>query len=261
MSARPSNVLLLAGTTEASQLAALLAERSDVAPTASLAGHTREPAAFPCTVRRGGFGGVDGLARELRSHPYDLLVDATHPFSRVMPEHAAEAAIHTGTSRLRLLRPGWTAGHGDRWHRVPDLDAAAAMVTELGLTRPFLAVGRLELAAFAQVSEASFLVRSIEAPDPLPLADARVVLDRGPFDVDAEIDLFAREGVDGLVAKDSGGSAAAPKLAAARALGLPVVLVDRPPAPAGGTVVATVTDALAWVTQQVTAQERGATIR
>ncbi len=239
-------MLLLAGTTEAAELAALLAERNDLAVLASLAGRTSEPAAMTCPVRVGGFGGVDGLVAALRDGGHHLLVDATHPFAAQMPGHASEAAAIAGVPRLRLLRPPWRPVGGDRWHCVANLAAAAVELRAMGARRVFVSTGRLELAPFASLLGVQLVIRSIEPPDPAVLPGATVVLDRGPFDIESELALLRQHCVDAVVTKNSGGAATAAKLTAARRLGLPVVVVDRPPAPAG-PVVATVAEAVAWI--------------
>jgi precorrin-6A/cobalt-precorrin-6A reductase len=238
-------VLILGGTTEAADLARRL-DAAGWPVTTSLAGRTSRPAPLPGAVRVGGFGGVVGLAAHLRSEPVDAVVDATHPFAAQMPHHAAAACAQVGVPRLRLVRPGWTAVAGDRWVRVPDLAAAAEALVDARSRRVFLTTGRQELAPFARLEDVWFLVRSIDRPDTMPLARATVVLDRGPFVVEAEQALMAQHAVDTLVTKDSGGASIAQELAAARALGLPVVVVDRPPSP-DGTEVTTVAEAMAWL--------------
>jgi precorrin-6A/cobalt-precorrin-6A reductase len=236
-------VLVLAGTTEATELAGrLTAEGHDV--TSSLAGVTRHPVARPGRVRRGGFGGTAGLTRYLTDEGVQQLVDATHPFAAVMPFHAAEAAASTGVAHCRLLRPPWSPPAGDHWHDTRTLAAAAEALPALGAERVFLALGRQSLQPFVGSSGLWFLVRAIEPLDAV-LPDAEVVLDRGPFDVDDEVALLSRHHVDTVVTKNSGGTAAEAKLVAARRLGLRVVMVRRPPQPAVETV-ATVEAAVAW---------------
>jgi len=248
MVAGPVRVLLLAGTTEAAGLATLLAARPGVEVVASLAGRTTAPAPLPCEVRIGGFGGPDGLAQALRAGGFRALVDATHPFADVMPRHAAAAAAAAGVPRLRLVRPPWRPAPGDRWHDVDDLTAAAGALARLGARRAFLTTGRLKLAAFAAVPGVHFLVRSIEPPDPMPLpaAASTVVLARGPFTVDDELALLRAHRIDTIVTRNSGGDAAAAKLAAARTLGTQVVMVRRP-TPPPGPLVGTPEAALRWL--------------
>jgi len=91
-----------------------------------------------------------------------------------------------------------------------------------------------------------FLARSVEPPEPPLPQRLHVLLDRGPFTVDGEVALMREHAVDVLVTKDSGGDQTSAKLVAARRLGLPVVVVRRPPAPAAPTVE-TVDAAVDWI--------------
>ncbi|MER5903277.1 cobalt-precorrin-6A reductase [Streptomyces mirabilis] len=238
------HVLVLGGTTEARRLAAELAARPGVRVTTSLAGRVSRPGALDGDVRVGGFGGADGLARWLREHRVDAVVDATHPFAAAITANAARAAAATGIPAVVLRRPGWTPGPDDRWHWVGSLPEAAALLPSLG-RRVFLTTGRLGLAAFAHLSELHFLVRTVEPPEPPMPQDMEVLLTRGPFTADDEQALLRAHRVDVLVTKDSGGEATAAKLTAARDLALPVVVVRRPPLPAGVTTAPDVPSALA----------------
>jgi precorrin-6A/cobalt-precorrin-6A reductase len=233
-------VLVLGGTSEGRALAEALAGACTV--ISSLAGRTRSPLRPPGEVRIGGFGGVDGLVAFLRERRIDALVDATHPFAGRISSNAATAATITGVPLLILRRPGWLEQPGDDWRRVADLPEAAARLPALG-ERIFLTTGRQGIAAFADLDACWFLARSVEPPTP-PMPDRLdVLLDRGPFTVESELRLLREHRIDVLVSKDSGGPDA--KLAAARVLGLPVVLVNRPALPAAGTVVGTVAEAVA----------------
>ncbi|MGW5126052.1 cobalt-precorrin-6A reductase [Streptomyces sp. NPDC004069] len=244
-----SHILVLGGTAEARELAAVLAARDGVRVTSSLAGRVTRPGALAGEVRVGGFGGADGLASWLREHRVDAVVDATHPFAEGITRNAALAATATGVPVVVLRRPGWRPGRGDRWHPVASLPAAAELLPRLG-RRVFLTTGRLGLAAFAHLAEAHFVVRSVEPPEPPMPPDTHLLLARGPFTVAAEKELLRAHRIDVLVSKDSGGAATAAKLSAARELGLPVVVVRRPPLPPeltavpDGTVVPDVTAVL-----------------
>ncbi|MGY1615212.1 cobalt-precorrin-6A reductase [Geodermatophilus sp. SYSU D00691] len=236
-------VLLLGGTAEARRLAeALTADGVDV--LSSLAGRTADPLLPPGEVRIGGFGGAEGLAEWLRANPVRALVDATHPFATAITQHAARAAAGTGTPHLRLQRPGWHEQPGDDWRRVDSLEEAAEAVA--GFARVFLTTGRTGLGAFAGLTQ-EVLVRSVDPPEPPLPGRTTVVLERGPFSVEDELALMREHGVDVVVTKDSGGHLTEAKLTAARELGIPVVVVNRPPLPAGTDVVETVADALAWL--------------
>jgi precorrin-6A/cobalt-precorrin-6A reductase len=239
-------VLILGGTGEARRLAAALVdEGADV--VSSLAGRVADPLLPRGEVRIGGFGGAAGLAAWLRAHPVQSLVDATHPFAATMTASAAAAASETGTSLLRLQRPGWSAQAGDDWRWVDSLAEAAVAVAGFGSV--FLTTGRQGLDAFARLT-GRCVVRSVDPPSP-PLPErTTVLLARGPFTVPDELALMREHGIDVVVTKDSGGSMTAAKLTAARELGLPVVLVRRPAVPPGVPTVATVEQALAWVRSQ-----------
>jgi precorrin-6A/cobalt-precorrin-6A reductase len=238
-------ILVLGGSSEASALARRLAASEEVSVITSFAGRVANLSLPPGEVRIGGFGGIEGLTEWLRAESIRVLIDATHPFTAVMPWHAYAACRACGIGRVRVLRDEWQQQPGDDWHFVPDLAAAAEELAALGARRVFLTTGRQELRPFSGLDEVTFLVRAIEKPDPMPLSRAELVLSRGPFDLDNEVALMTSHNIDALVTKNSGGAAAAPKLAAARQLGIPVVMISRPPVPEGETV-STLNQALAW---------------
>ncbi|GAA1722210.1 cobalt-precorrin-6A reductase [Kribbella yunnanensis] len=245
-------VLLLGGTGEARELATLLTAEG-VAVTSSLAGRTKDLRLPDGAVRVGGFGGVDGLTRWLRENRVDAVIDATHPFAATMTEHALQATREVGVPLLILRRPGWTAGPGDDWHWA-DTAADAATLLRAGSVlhqpsgadeRVFLTIGRQGLDAFADTGLWT-LARCVDPPEPRPTW-CTLLLDRGPYDVAAELDLLREHRIDVLVTKDSGGPQTEAKLTAARELQLPVVLIRRPAAPLGVPVVETVEAAVSWV--------------
>ncbi|MEV0636184.1 cobalt-precorrin-6A reductase [Streptomyces sp. NPDC050619] len=240
------HVLILGGTTEARELGAALTARPGLRVTTSLAGRVARPGPVAGEVRVGGFGGADGLAGWLREQRVDALVDATHPFAESITANAARAAAATGVPAVVLRRPSWRPGPEDRWHPVTSLSTAADLLPELG-RRVLLTTGRLGLAAFAYLTDLHFVVRSVELPEPPMPPHTEVLLARGPFTVADESALLYDHCIDVLVTKDSGGEATAAKLAAARALRLPVVVVGRPPLPEGVTVVPDVAGAVAWL--------------
>ncbi|MEU9332726.1 cobalt-precorrin-6A reductase [Streptomyces sp. NPDC048290] len=240
-----AHLLVLGGTTEARELAALLGARPGLRVTTSLAGRVTRPGALAGEVRTGGFGGARGLARWLREHAVDAVIDATHPFAARITAHGVRAAAEVGVPYAVLRRPGWVREDGDRWHRVPSLESAAALVPALG-RRALLTTGRLGLAAFAGLTDVRCVVRSVEPPEPPVPPRLEVVLARGPFTVAEEVALLRERRIEVLVTKDSGGAATAAKLVAARTVGVPVIVVDRPELPAGAVVVGDVAEAVGW---------------
>ena len=225
------NILVLGGTIEATRLASALAE-AGLRATLSYAGRVERPKPQPVPVRTGGFGGAAGLADYLRREGVTHLVDATHPFAATMSANAVRAATETGVPLLALTRPPWTPQPGDRWQRVADIPAAVAALAGPAC-RVMLALGRMHLSAFAAKPQHHYLLRLVDRPEsPPPLPNHSIVLDRGPFDVAADITLMRTHAIGKIVCKNAGGSGAAAKLTAARTLGLPVVMVDRPALPA-----------------------------
>ncbi|HEY4044478.1 MAG TPA: precorrin-6A/cobalt-precorrin-6A reductase, partial [Rhodopila sp.] len=105
----------------------------------------------------------------------------------------------------------------------------------------------VQLAEFVCAPQHWYLVRSIDPPAALPgLPSHRLILARGPFNVENEIVLMRDERIGVLVTKNSGGAATEAKLAAARALGIDVIMVQRPP-PEKHPTFDSVDDVLGWL--------------
>jgi precorrin-6A/cobalt-precorrin-6A reductase len=238
-------VLILGGTGEARQLAAMVAGDQRLDVVSSLAGRVTDPARPAGRVRTGGFGGPAALAAWLAAERIGAVIDATHPFAAGITASAVTAARQAGVPLLVLRRPGWQAGPGDDWRRVPSMAAAAAALPG---DRVFLTTGRGSLAAFAADERRWFLVRSVDAPEPPVPPRMLFTPGRGPFTEEGELALMRAHAINVLVSRDSGGPQTAAKLTAARRLGLPVVMVDRPPASAAPTVT-TANAAVEWLTQ------------
>lgn len=239
-------VLILGGTTESRALADALADDRRFAPVYSLAGRTGAPL-LPCVPARvGGFGGRDGLAAWLKLERIDAIVDATHPYAAQMSANAAHAAEACRVPLLRLQRPAWIAGPRDDWRHVASSDAAASALGTTPLN-VFLAIGRSDIAAFRAAPQHGYVVRAVDAPDPLDLPPrATVILKRGPFALDDELAVLREHSIDVIVSKNSGGDAAYAKILAASQLGLPVVMIARPPLPVAAEC-AGVEAALDWL--------------
>lgn len=238
-------VLILGGTAEARRLATTLHEqRVDV--VSSLAGRVPDPVLPRGEVRVGGFGGADGLAGYLTGRGVRAVVDATHPFAARITANAVDACARTGTPLVVLRRPAWRPQAGDSWLCVPDQAAAASSLTAFGHdARVFLSTGRQGVAAFRDCPQ-RFWLRAVGPPDDADLPSrCEVILQRGPFTLDGERRLFNSTHVDVLVSKNSGGPMTAAKLTAARDLGIPVVMVERPPLPPGVRAMTGVEEAVA----------------
>jgi precorrin-6A/cobalt-precorrin-6A reductase len=250
-------ILILGGTTEARELAARLAMRPDLVVTVSLAGRTAQVVEQGAPTRIGGFGGANGLAAYLRQERIDALIDATHPYAARISAHAVAAAAKAGTPLLALRRPPWRSVAGDDWTEVADgAEAAAALGKES--RRVFLALGRKELAPFETAPQHFYLVRSVDPVEPpLAVPDAAYVLERGPFTEAADRALMETHRIDRLVCRNSGGDAAYGKIAAARALRLPVIMIARRPLPEVAATADSVETAISWLDHALVLAERG----
>ena len=245
-------LLILGGTAEGRRLAAAAETRfgPSLSVISALAGITRAPILPAGAVRIGGFGGAEGLAAYLREERIGLLIDATHPFAERISAQARDAAAQAGTERLVFARPPWRKVPGDRWIDVATVEEAAGAIPAAS-RRVFLTVGGRALAPFAGCRDCWFLVRLVDAPAaPIPLARHLLICARGPFAEADERALLTDHRIDCLVTRASGGAATAAKLAAARALALPVVMVRRPDPPAGPQA-SSVEDALAWIERRL----------
>jgi precorrin-6A/cobalt-precorrin-6A reductase len=240
-----THILLLGGTTEAGAMAQALA-RAGVDAVFSYAGRTGSPAPQPLPMRIGGFGGVPGLVAYVRAEGISHVIDATHPFAAQMSANAVAACATTATPLIALERAPWQPQPGDDWHRVADRAAAVAALPDAP-ARVFLAIGKQTLAPFAACPQHHYLLRLVDPPEaPLPLPQASVILARGPFDVAGDTALMRDHAITHIVAKNAGGDGASAKLAAARALRLPVILVERPVTPTR-KVAGSVAEVMAWL--------------
>ena len=238
-------ILILGGTSEARTLAAHLVS-AHLPVVSSLAGRVSAPVLPAGPVRVGGFGGVDGLVDYLAAAAITGILDATHPFAAQISERAAAAAARTGLPLVRLERPSWRE-HPEAAHWTWVADADAARDASRG-RRPFLTTGRGSLATFVSWTDRDVLFRVVDPPGIALPPRWTVLRARGPYDLAAERQLMVDHGVDTLITKDSGGPLTAAKLNAARELGVPVVVIERPPRTGSVPTVATVSEVLAIVT-------------
>ena len=240
-----TRLLILGGTREASDLARVVAD-AGIDAVLSYAGRVARPAAQPVPVRVGGFGGAAGLAQYLCAEGITRLIDATHPFAAQMSYNAVNAAAAADVPLAALSRPEWTPQPGDRWRHVPDIAGAVDALARPS-RRVMLAVGRMHLDAFAAQPQHRYLLRLVDPPKtPPPLPAQTVTVSRGPFTVAGDTALMQKHAIDTVVAKNAGGDGARAKLDAARALGIEVIMIDRPALPERQEVN-TVGAALRWL--------------
>ncbi|MEL7302444.1 MAG: precorrin-6A/cobalt-precorrin-6A reductase [Pseudomonadota bacterium] len=263
--ARETHVLLLAGTGEARRLASQIvdAKLPRLALTTSLAGATTEPRAYAGDLRRGGFGGVDGLSTFIREARVDLIIDATHPFAAKISANAMQAAAQSAIPMLRLERPPWTQPpHQPHqpWTQIAGLADAVEHLSDESIA--FLATGTGSFSAacdLASGSAATFYLRVAEAIDNTRSrpGNLHVIVQHPERTRDEDAALFTELGVTHVVMKNAGGDGSRGKLDAAADLGLTVLMIPRP-SPDGAapqacqlTTVETADAAFAWLSAQL----------
>ncbi|MFA5949588.1 MAG: cobalt-precorrin-6A reductase [Hyphomicrobium sp.] len=239
-------ILILGGTSEARRLAQHLSGDHRFDAIISLAGRTTAPSPLPLPTRIGGFGGAEGLHRYLVDERICAVIDATHPFAVRISANTVVAANSASVPIGSLVRPPWEARDGDTWSVVASPLEAAQALGEAP-RRVFLTVGRLELAAFASAPQHTYIARTIDPAGDISLPpEMSFIQARPPFDPQAEEAFLIRERIDVIVSKNSGSDETYGKIAAARALQIPVVMIARPPK-AQGVPLADIEAALAWL--------------
>ena len=243
-------LLILGGTGDGVELASQATKIPGVEVISSLAGRTITPKSLVGAVRIGGFGGEAGLVEYLQTEQIDLLIDATHPFAAQISGNAAGAARQVGIPWLMLIRPGWERLPQDDWIEVGRIEAAVTAIPA-SAKRIFLTIGRQQVALFAGLTNKWCLIRSIDPPDSsILLPPGEVLLDRGPFSLEQELQLLRDYRIEAIVSKNSGGDATYAKIIAARELGIPVIMVQRPIVPEGD-VVTSVSGAIEWLIETI----------
>ena len=190
----------------------------------------------------GGWGGVEGLCQYLLDRSIEAVIDATHPFSIRISRSVGQACGAVGIPCLRLERARWSRHPDDRWIEVSDFTTAAQSLPPS--RRVLLTIGRRELRPFAVRDDLDLIARTFEPDDSFE----NIVMIRGRrySDLDWEYHLLKRYKIDWMVTKNSGGEPW--KLIAARHLGIPIVMIDRPePLEDGVKVRGEVEEGLRWL--------------
>ncbi len=240
------NLLILAGTTEATVLAKYLAE-AGIGAVLSYAGRVKRVKPQPIPKRVGGFGGVRGLCDYIENQAVTHVVDATHPFAVQMSRHAVDACAQIGIPLLAVQRPPWLPQKGDFWIEVDNITEAVKQ-----LDRPrcnvMLALGRMHISKFFIHPQHRYILRLVDPPkNDITLTDFKSIISRGPFTYQEDLKLFKKHNIDILVSKNSGGAATKSKIEAARALAFPVIMVNRPALLRERQEVETVEEVMHWV--------------
>ena len=237
------DILLLAGSMEArgiGEAVAALGLRVHAVLTEPPKGPTPPPLPFDL-MERPQAEGLAALAEGARA-----IVDASHGFDQQLTEAGQRAAAALGLPIINFSRPPWDAGENPLWQTAADVRSAMALVPSGA--RVFAATGWGSLPQCAAFPGDRLLLRQTHRHDRVPPFDfVELVFGEAPFTPESEAELFQALSVDLLMCRNLGGRASRPKLDAAAQLGLPVVLIDRPPLPEGLHTVQKTADVLDWV--------------
>lgn len=219
-------ILILGGTKEAAEIAdSLVQDKPNARIISSLAGRTKEPTPLASEVRIGGFGGPEGLARYMTQNGVTQLIDATHPFATTISKNARKAAAITNVQLDIRQRSPWKKQAGDNWNEVANLEAARDAIPQNA--RVLLALGSQYIAIFASRSDVHFTIRMVDQPDATPPFKEFTLEMAKPGDLAQETSLLKTHQITHIVCRNSGGSGAYAKIEAARALGLPVIVIEQ----------------------------------
>ena len=164
-----------------------------------------------------------------------------------MSTNVLAAAAQCSVKAIALTRPAWRPVEGDQWQSVASIDEAVSALAGPP-QRVLLAIGRMHLAAFTAQPQHHYVLRLVDRPtSPPPLPDVSTVIDRGPFTLEGDLALLENQRIQRIVCKNAGGEGAASKLTAARTLGLPVVMIERPHLPSR-LEAHTIDEVINWLT-------------
>lgn len=221
------SLLILGGTADGRNLATEL-HRQGLPVTYSVAGLVRLPD-VECRVISGGFRPHGGLAQYVQRHCVKAILDATHPYAKKMSDAAVMVAETLAIPCWRFHRPAWQPSEGDTWHSVHSWGQLHHSLASFASI--FLTCGQLsqsEADAFKHNPGQVQLLRTAAQPKIQLLQSMSWIKAIGPFVVGHELALMRAHKIDALVSKNSGGSSTSAKLDAARELGIPVWMFERP---------------------------------
>lgn len=172
------------------------------------------------------------------------LVIAPHPCDAESMALGAQAARLAGVPHATLSRPEWRPTSRDTWVSLRSVSEAARHIPRGA--RVLVTLGRPVLHELAALRHAMVYVRQLTRHhDPFPLRHGRFLPGTPPFTVQFETGLMRRFRIDAVLTRNAGGPGGWPKIAAARALGIPVYMVARPK-PGPGPVLTSVEEAVRW---------------
>lgn len=169
-----------------------------------------------------------------RDHQVKLVIDATHPFARVISELAIDQCQRLGLPYLRFERAS-TYDQGADLKMVASLEAACQYLKRFD-SGIYLSTGSKTAAEYAQNLGVQRLhIRVLPTPRVLQKLTAagfiasQIDAIQGPFSTALNVELFKRAKTKVVVTKESGRQGGVQeKIAACKELKLPCVIIRRP---------------------------------
>ena len=179
---------------------------------------------------------AEDLANVLRAGDFEILIDASHPYAENVSANAIAACENSAVNYLRYERAEVPLDY-EKIFRVESYEDAAKKSSALG-KNIFLTTGSRNLKKFLQsdaVKNCNVTVRILPTAEVLRecenlgLSPKQIIALQGKFSVELNVELFKHAQAEVIVTKNSGTVGGADtKIAAAKILNLPVVVIDRP---------------------------------
>ena len=228
-------IFLIAGTEDGRKLAAFLADKNfDV--TASVVSDYGRKLLETCAGVKINDKPLDcdELEKILRAERFSCLVDASHPYAQNISANAINATKFAQILYVRYERAEVAFDYEKIFH-VDSYEAAAVKASEFG-KNIYLTTGSRNLKVFVErLKDCNLTVRLLPTAavlmqcEELGLTPKQIVAMQGPFTTALNVELFRHASAEVIVTKNSGQIGGADtKLEAAKFLGLPVVMIDRP---------------------------------
>ena len=236
------NLLLLAGSAEARQVAERLLTAGHRV-TAWLTEQPRDNTRLPVPFELRAPGDSAALRQDMAN--YDAVLDLSHGFDAQLSHAGFAAATALNLPFISFERPAWPTDH-------PLVQAASDVATAARAVpcgaRVFAATGWASLLEFQPFRGSRLMLRQTNRHmRPAPFEHVELIFGEPPFTVADETALFRDLSVDLLICRNLGGTASRPKVDAAIALGLPIVLIDRPPLPREAPRLVDIDAVVDWV--------------
>jgi precorrin-6x reductase len=190
-----------------------------------------------------GHQGVEARKQALSQNQAKVIVDATHPYAKLISEQLMSLSKSLNIPYLRYERPSSIGydEHNDALpssaHPIDSIKQAAERAIALG-RRIFLTTGSKNLADFLQAPRAAdreWFVRITPEPEfiqraiDLGVPRSHICAMQGPFSEAFNEALWRDLKIDCVITKDSGDAGGyQAKVAAAQALGIPLLVIKRP---------------------------------